>query len=128
MTTSRETLDADFAALSQQVTGLESDYRDLKVVVLALDKKIDASFTALTAKIDARNVTPWVSIFSGIGVLVTMMGTVGYLALQPGKDAVQQLQIETRQERIRHDETRTKLDTMRGQFDMLLRMSSQGHQ
>ena len=127
MTTARETLDADFAALGQQVTGLESDYRDLKVVVLALDKKIDQAFATLTAKMDARNITPWVSIFSGIGVLVTMMGTVGYLALQPGKDAVQQLQIEARQERIVSAETRAKIDYMRGQFDMLLHMT-QGHQ
>lgn len=117
--------EAEFAALSQQVDGLESDYRDLKGVVVNLDRKMDAQFAALTTKIDSRNVTPWASIWAALGVLLAGMTTVGWLALQPIQSAVlqnrsdifaeyQRRRDEDRDIRHRLDETRGQLDYLRG--------------
>lgn len=85
----RSSLDSEFSALSQQVVGLENDYRDLKLVVVNLDKKIETAFTALSAKIDQRNVTPWASIWTALGVLLAGMTTIGWLALQPINAAIE---------------------------------------
>lgn len=94
--------EAEFAALTQQVAGIENDYRDLKLVVVGLDKKIestnaslaskiDASNLNLAAKIDARAATPWGAIWAALGVMLAGLTTVGWLALQPRDDQISQL-------------------------------------
>ena len=75
--------DVEFAALRQQVSSLESDYRDLKAVVVGLDKKIDNSFKSLAEKIDRGQKTPWVALWTAAGVVVSTITLVGYLAMQP---------------------------------------------
>lgn len=113
-----EPWEAEFAGLSQQVTGLEADYRDLKGVVVNLDRKMDAGFASLNSKIDSRNITPWASIWAALGVLLAGMTTVGWLALQP----IQSSSVESRNEikhlRDRHDETASRVDQMRGMIEM----------
>ena len=74
--------DVEFAALRQQVSSLESDYRDLKAVVVGLDKKIDNSFKSLAEKIDKGQKTPWGAIWDAAGVIVSTITVVGYLAMQ----------------------------------------------
>jgi TorA maturation chaperone TorD len=116
--------EADFAALSQQVSSLESDYRDIKIAVVNLDKKIDDSFARLSMKIDSRNVTPWASIWTALGVLLAGMTTVGYLALQPMQTSISQLHYGLEKEiSKRNDEDHqllTKLDKTRSDVDQLL--------
>jgi hypothetical protein len=99
--------DIEFAALRQQVSSLESDYRDLKAVVVGLDKKIDTSFKSLAEKIDRGQKTPWVAIWTAAGVIVSTLTFVGYLAMQPlqgtQSDLRNDLQEETNK-RIQEDQ------------------------
>lgn len=128
----RDRLDADFAALSQQVAGLETDYRDLKLSFINLDKKFDAGFAALAAKFDSRNVTPWATIIAGLGFVLAIMTTVGWMARQPLVDA----QVMTRDELLRNadlrrtedrrisdrqSELQSQIDRIRGAFDLMTR-------
>lgn len=116
-----EGIEAEFAALSQQVTGLEGDYRDLKGVVVNLDRKMDAGFASLNAKIDSRNVTPWIAIYAGMSVFAGIATTIGYLALQPTRDAVaridQSISEEGRQRRDDDRRMREQLATTKSQLD-----------
>lgn len=75
--------DAEFAALAQQVMGIEKDYRDTKVAIVNLDKKIDNSFSVLAAKIDAQAKFPWNSLWAALAVVLTGMTVVGWMAMAP---------------------------------------------
>jgi hypothetical protein len=130
MTQRRQNLDAEFAALSQQVAGIENDYRDLKGVVVALDKKIegsnvalstkiDTSFAALAVKFDARDQINWGPIATGIGVVVAAMVALGGLAMQPGKDAITGIQAEMKYDRQRVDDTVSRIDRLSGLLSSL---------
>lgn len=114
-------LEAEFAALSQQVSALETDQRDLKGVVVNLDRKMDAGFASLNQKIDSRNVTPWASIWAALGVLLAGMTAVGWLALQPIQSATGQLRADLSEEyRLRRDEDhnlRRRIDATRSHLD-----------
>ena len=97
-------LDAEFAALSQQVSSLETDYRDIKVAVVNLDKKIDASFTALSNKIDARAYTPWMPIFGGGALFLSLVSMIGFLAMQPLKEGLAEARaMMTKEQQVRAD-------------------------
>lgn len=123
-------MDAEFAALSQQVGGLDGDYKDLKSVVVNLDRKIDnsnsqltakieQSFNALSAKFDARERINWGPIMTGLGVLVAAMVAIGGLALQPSKDALSSLQASVQYERNRLDSTQSQVDKLTGMLSTL---------
>jgi hypothetical protein len=79
-----------FSALQQQVFGLEKGYQELK-------GEVHSGFGAIHAKLDERNRTPWIVIFSGFTLLLSIMSIVGYLAYTPIRD----VQIEMRAQAIR---------------------------
>lgn len=70
---------AHFAGLAQQVTNLEGDYRDLKTVVISLDRKLDASMAAISAKLDESREPKW----QAYGVMLTVILAVCALAYWP---------------------------------------------
>lgn len=130
MSTPRATLDAEFAALSQQVAGVVDDYKDLKGVVVSLDKKIEAShialsakidqsFTALSGKFETRDRINWSAIATGLGVLVAVMVAIGGLALQPSKDAIAASQAAALYERQRVDTAQSQIDKLTGMLSIL---------
>ena len=123
--------EADFAALSEQVTGLEADYRDLKIGVANLDKKIDTAFASLSLKFDSRSVTPWGTIIAGLAFILTGMTTIGYLARQPIVSQVSSISSELqRNAELRRIEDRrladhqlklqSQVDRMQGAFDLII--------
>ena len=73
----------DVSALGVKVQGLEIDVRDLKVGITAIAAEMRTSFNSLSIALNERNRTPWVSILSGAGVVVTTMAFIGTLALAP---------------------------------------------
>jgi len=85
---------ATIARLETQVSGLESGQGDIKRTVLDLDSKIDQSIAALanrvenslntlSNKIEARNTTQWPVLFSGFGIVITVLTLVGGMAYLP---------------------------------------------
>jgi TorA maturation chaperone TorD len=128
--------EAEFASLTQQVANIENDYRDLKMVVVSLDKKIDknaenlntkieAAFQTLAAKLDIQATFPWNSLWAALGVLLIGISTVGYLARQPILDDLAELKTQQTNEitarkaediRIydRLDKTQSSVDFLRG--------------
>ncbi len=88
--------DASFAALAQQVAGIESDYRELKGAVVSLGAEFRSSFSTLAAKLDDKAQTPWTVIFSGLGLILTVFTSIGVLAYLPVKNAIDDLKSETR--------------------------------
>ena len=75
----------DGTALTVKVDSLEGQFKDLKTSVSDLDTKLDKSMdhlasevrnaiAALSNQIAERQKTPWVVIFSGRGVLITLIG------------------------------------------------------
>ena len=126
----QDTLEADFAALSQQVSNQDGDIQETKRVVVNLDRKIDAttinlsnkidaSFNSLSAKLDAHNITPWQAIFTGMSVLVGVLASIGYLALQPNTDAIHELRTELKSEASRIDSKASELDQLIGVMKLL---------
>ena len=126
----QDTLEADFAALSQQVSNQDEDIQETKRIVLALDKKIDAttinlsnkidnSHNALSTKLDAHNITPWQSIFGGLTVLVGLMTTIGYLALQPNTESIRDLRAELKFHETKLDSKSAELDQLLGAVKLL---------
>jgi hypothetical protein len=82
------------ATLGAQVTSLERDYADQKRAIVALDNRIDTSISALgnkfesaisvlSNKIDARSTTQWPVLFSGLGVVLTILTILGTMAYLP---------------------------------------------
>lgn len=74
---------AHFAGLAQQVTNLEGDYRDLKTVVISLDRKLDASMAAISAKLDESREPKW----QAYGVMLTVILAVCALAWLPLRES-----------------------------------------
>ena len=110
MSTIRRNFEAEFAALTTQVAGIETHYRDLQIVVVGLDKKIeannlnldrkiDSAFANLAAKIDARSTTPWVAIWASLSVVLAATGMIGWLALKPHEEQYAHLQTNLTAER-----------------------------
>lgn len=82
------------ATLGAQVTALDRDYGDLKKTLVALDTRLDtsisslgnkfeSSISALSNKIEARSTTQWPVLFSGLGVVLTILTVVGTMAYLP---------------------------------------------
>lgn len=85
---------ATIARLETQVIGLEVGQGDIKRTVLDLDSKIDQSIAqlanrvenslnTLSNKIEARNTTQWPVLFSGFGIVITVLTLVGGMAYLP---------------------------------------------
>lgn len=101
---------ASFAALEQQVAGIENDHRDLKELVQGTDRKIDRvavelgrqitdGLGRLTDRLDERNRTPWAVIVAGIGVGVTLCVAIGGLAYAPVWNSIGDLKAEAKDAR-----------------------------
>lgn len=95
------TEEAKYVALVAQVRGLDDDYKELKGIVVALDRKIEttsaalgskldlmvsglgnkleASVTGIQAKLDERSKIQW----PALSVMVTALGLIGALVYWP---------------------------------------------
>lgn len=84
----------DPATLQVRVETLDTDLREVKDSILGLDAKIEKAVTDLAREMRAavaslatqfseRQRTPWGVIYTGIGVLVAVLGFVGGQALAP---------------------------------------------
>lgn len=73
---------AAFASLSQQVTNLDGDYRDLKGMVITLDRKLDTSMAAISQKLDDSRQPAW----QAYGVMLTAITIIGALAYWPVRE------------------------------------------
>lgn len=122
--------DESFAALRQQVLGMEQDYHELKAVVVGLDRKMDHGFQAINTKLDDRNKTPWGVIFSGMAFILAFciaVGTLAYMPIRNDTDALKSDAIrryeQTRQE-MRSDYDQLVTRSQR-QWDQVMRTQSQ---
>jgi hypothetical protein len=133
------------AALGVQVESLETDVRDLKDSVVGLDAKIDKAVSSLahevrtlvaglSAQLNDRQRTPWVAIFAGASLAVSVLMLFGSQALSPIQSDIKQLKsdivprvelehrfgaVETTVERIRqerYDEQRDRIVYLRDQL------------
>lgn len=84
----------DPATLNVRVDAIDSDLREVKDSILGLDAKIEKAITdlaremrtavaSLATQFSERQRTPWGVIYTGIGVLVAVLGFVGGQALSP---------------------------------------------
>lgn len=129
-TAARRSQDESFSALRQQVLGLEDDYRELKSVVVGLDRKMETGLAAINTKLDDKNKTPWGVIFSGMAFILAFCMAIGTLAYMPIKSDTDTLKADAIR---RHDqvrlESRQNYDQLvtRDQriWDALLKMQSQ---
>lgn len=114
-----------FAALHQQVIGLDSDYQELRNVVVGLDRKMEGGFAAIHAKLDERNKTPWGVIYTGLALLLTFCVSIGALAYLPIKDGITAIQaaqlrdfdrLDARDQRlwVRTNEIQRQVDRLEG--------------
>ena len=115
----------DGTALTVKVDSLEGQFKDLKTSVSDLDTKLDKSMAslasevrnaiaALSNQIAERQKTPWVVIFSGAGVLITLIGVFTAQALTPIQYDVRQLQSRYEaSQRQRYDEQRAEIAELR---------------
>lgn len=62
----------------------------------ALSVAMSSGLKELTVQVTAGRQTNWGVIFAGLGVLVTVMSTVGFLALSPMKTSIEDLKFTTR--------------------------------
>jgi len=85
---------ATIATLETKVAALELGQADLKRTLLDLDSKVDqsiaglatrveSSLSSLASKIEARNTTQWPVLFSGLGVVLTILSLLGAMAYLP---------------------------------------------
>jgi uncharacterized protein YoxC len=74
-------LESDVKRLSQNVSGLESDVKNVIRVV----NDVGDSVRFLTSKISDSHKTDWQAIAGVAGVLVAIMTSIGYMALEPYK-------------------------------------------
>lgn len=114
-----------FAALHQQVIGLDGDYQELKSVVVSLDRKMDSGFAAINTKLDEKNRTPWAVVFSALAFILAFCVSIGTLAYMPIKSDTENLRqaqvrdvdrLDTRDQRIwvRVNEIQRQLDKLDG--------------
>jgi hypothetical protein len=111
----------NFAALQQQVIGLDTDYQELKGVVVSLDRKMDHGFTAIHTKLDERNRTQWPVIFSGLAVLLTFCVSVGTLAYWPIKSDIAAIKDDVVRMSDRNHLLQREFDFLRGQLHQQLK-------
>lgn len=122
----------NFAALRQQVIGLESDYQELKGVVVGVSNEMRAGFTAINQKLDARSITPWslyISGFVALLVLLGMLGTVLYVPIKSTQDEMKDQQRRDAQASYdrdvrfgdRHRALQSEVDFMKGALAPLLK-------
>jgi uncharacterized protein YoxC len=78
-------LESDVKRLSQNVSGLESDVKNVIRVV----NDVGDSVRFLTSKISESHKTDWQAIAGFAGVLVAIMSSIGYMALEPYKQITQ---------------------------------------
>jgi uncharacterized protein YoxC len=74
-------LETDVKTLSQNVSGLESDVKNVIRVV----NGVGDSVRFLTSKISDSHKTDWQAIAGVAGVLVAIMTSIGFMALEPYK-------------------------------------------
>lgn len=104
--------EARYAALSMQVQGLDADYKELKGIVVGLDRKLeasnaalsnkvelmvnglgakfDASVTGIQSKLDERSRIPW----QAWGVVVTVLIAIGALVYWPIREGGAQTRLD----------------------------------
>lgn len=84
------------AALTERVRSLDQDYQDLRksfgglenrveIQHTAVLSKIDSIVTSLNAKLEARSITPWPTIWGGMSLAVAILialGTAFYVPIQ----------------------------------------------
>lgn len=84
------------AAISERVRSLDQDYQDLRKSFGSLESKVEVQHTAVLSKIDsivtslnarleARSITPWPTIWGGMSVGVAILialGTAFYMPIQ----------------------------------------------
>lgn len=91
-----------WAALDIKVDALETDVREVKDSLVGLDAKIEksvaslahefrASITALSNQLSERQRTPWAVIFSGMAVVIGVLGAFGKQSLDPVREDVTSL-------------------------------------
>lgn len=115
------TTSENFAALQQQVIGLDTDYQELKGVVVSLDRKMEHGFTAIHTKLDERNRTQWPVIFSGLAVLLTFCVSIGTLAYWPIKSELAAVKEDAVRLAEREQTIQREFDFLRGQLHQQLK-------
>lgn len=111
----------EIAALGEKVSGVEKDYQELKGVVVGLSREMRDGFNLIHTKLDAQNRTPWIVIFSGFGVLLSVLGMVGWLAYSPIRDSQLRMDAWQLREAERVRELQTKQAFFEGVFRHLLK-------
>jgi hypothetical protein len=71
------------SGLAQRVTAVEVDINEIKLEMRSLASEMRASFVNVGNLIAERQRTPWVAIFTAAAVVLSVIGFIGSLALQP---------------------------------------------
>ncbi len=93
---------SELAALDVKVGNLDGDIREINDRLLGLDTKIDKAITSLATEfrsalsslatqLSERNKTPWAVLISAAAFLVTVLGGIGWQALSPVREEVNDL-------------------------------------
>lgn len=101
--------DALTAQLGERVTNLNRRQSDLETEMRSGFKAIESSMTAMSSEMRSsvaalssnlaeRNRTPWAIIIGFCSVSITILGGLGFLALQPIKDNILQIQVDRREQ------------------------------
>lgn len=104
---SRIYTDALTAQLGERVTNLNRRQSDLETEMRSGFKQIESSMTsmssemrsavaALSTNLAERNRTPWAIIIGFCSVSITILGGLGFLALQPIKDNIAQIRDDSK--------------------------------
>ena len=64
----------------------------------AMSSEMRSSVAALSTNLAERNRTPWAVIIGFCSVSITILGGLGFLALQPIKDNILQIQVDRREQ------------------------------
>lgn len=124
-------LDAQFAELRQQVTGLDTEQTEIKKGLFALNNKFDAGFRDLAEKLERRNIFPMATFLIGIGVILSIVTLVGGLARQPIVDGINENHADLKanatlrreedsRQRAEMAKIRAKVDYLYGRLDASL--------
>ena len=71
------------AAIDQRVAGLEQSFALLREIQQQYQTSITAQIASIVQQIAEKGRTQWQTVFSGLGVLIIIMGTLGSLRLAP---------------------------------------------
>lgn len=83
MANQHTTFDERFAALDERVTNLRSSFSTLEASTQRGFQQMDSALDNLGRDIRSNQKTPWANILTGLGVLLTFLGLVGYLVYSP---------------------------------------------